>query len=127
MTAISKHPWHRATLAIGFAVVTISGCATVQRPTEQIAVSKLAISNANSAGANEFAADEMRAAQDKLDRANLAMKVEDYKNAKSLAEQAQVDAQLVTAKARTGKAQKATATVQEDSRVLRNELDRKSQ
>ena len=127
MTTTPKHPWHRATLAIGFAVVTITGCATVQPPTEQIAVSKLAISNANSAGGNEFAVAEMRAAQDKLDRANLAMKAEDYKNAKTLAEQAQVDAQLATAKARTGKAQKAAATVQEDSRVLRNELDRKSQ
>ena len=127
MKNIHQHAWHRATIAIGFAVVTVAGCATVQPPTEQLAVSKLAISNAASAGGNEFASAEMRAAQDKLDRANQAMKAEDYKNAQSLAEQAQADAQLAAAKARTGKAQKAAATVQEDSRVLRNELERKSQ
>ena len=55
------------------------------------------------------------------------MTAKDYENAQSLAEQAQVDAQLATAKARAGKAQKAAATVQEDSRVLRQELDRKNQ
>lgn len=96
-------------------------------PTEQLAVSKMAVSNAASAGGNEFASAEMRSAQDKLDRANQAMTAKDYENAQSLAEQAQADAQLATAKARAGKAQKAAATVQEDSRVLRNELDRKSQ
>lgn len=126
MTTLHKHPWYRATLALGF-VIAMTGCATVQPPTEQIAVSKMAISNAASAGGNEYASTEMRAAQDKLDRANQAMKAEDYKHAQSLAEQAQADAQLATAKARTGKAQKAAAAVQEDSRVLRNELDRKSQ
>ena len=127
MTTTSKHPWYRATLGIGVIAIAIAGCATIQPPTEQLAVSKLAVSNAASAGGNEYAAAEMRAAQDKLDRANQAMTAKDYANAESLAEQAQADAQLATAKARTGKAQKAAATVQEDSRVLRNELDRKSQ
>ena len=127
MTNINKHPWHRAALALGFSVIALAGCATVQAPTEQLALSKMAISNAASAGGNEFASAEMRTAQDKLDRANLAMKKEDYKNAQALAEQAQADAQLASAKAHAGKAQKAATTVQEDSQVLRKELERKSQ
>jgi hypothetical protein len=128
MKKISKHQqWYRTMSGVGFAALVIAGCASVPPPTEQIAVSKQAVSNATSAGGNEFASADMRAAQDKLDRAIQAMTAEDYKNAQLLAEQAQVDAQLAAAKARSAKAQKAAATVQEDSRVLRKEIDRKSQ
>ena len=128
MKKISKHQWYRMMSGIGFAaVVMIAGCASVPPPTEQIAVSKQAVSNAINAGGNEFAPAEMRAAQDKLDRAIQAMTAEDYKNAQLLAEQAQVDAQLAAAKARSAKAQKAAASVQEGSEVLRKEIDRKSQ
>jgi hypothetical protein len=127
MKKISKHQWYRTMSGIGFAAVVMAGCASVPPPTEQIAVSKQAVSNAINAGGNEFASAEMRAAQDKLDRAIQSMTAEDYKNAKLLAEQAQVDAQLATAKARSAKAQKAAATVQEGREVLRQEIDRKSQ
>lgn len=126
MKKISKHQWYRTISGI-FAAVVIAGCASVPPPTEQIAVSKQAVSNAISAGGNEFASGDMRAAQDKLDRAIQAMTAEDYKNARLLAEQAQVDAQLAAAKARSAKAQKAAATVQKGSEVLRQEIDRKSQ
>lgn len=127
MKNTSKHQWYRTMSGLGFAAVVIAGCASVPPPTEQIAVSKAAVSNAASAGGNEFASADMRAAQDKLDRAIQAMTAEDYKNAQSLAEQAQVDAQLAAAKAHSAKAQKAAAAVQEDSHALRKELDRKSQ
>lgn len=127
MKNIPKHQWYRTMSGIGFSAVVIAGCASVPPPTEQIAVSKVAVSNAASAGGDEFAPEDMRAAQDKLDRAIQAMTAEDYGNARLLAEQAQADAQLAAAKARSAKAQKAAVTVQEDSRVLRKELDRKSQ
>jgi len=109
---------------IGIAAAVVVGCASVPAPTEQIAVSKMAVSNATSAGGNEFASAEMRAAQDKLERAIQAMTAKDYKNARLLAEQAEVDAQLAASKARSAKAQKAAVAVQEDSRVLRKEIDR---
>ena len=92
-----------------------------------MAVSKMAVSAAVSAGGNEFAPAEMRAAQDKMDRATQAMTAEEYEKAQLLAEQAQADAQVAAAKARSAKAQKAAVTMQEDSSVLRKELDRKSQ
>ena len=126
MKNISKHQWYRTMGGIGFAALALSGCASVPPPTEQIAVSKVAVTNATSAGGNEFASGDMRAAQDKLDRAIQAMAAEDYRTARSLAEQAQVDAQLAATKARSAKAQKAAAAVQEDSQVLRKEIDRKS-
>ena len=113
--------------AISLAALAIAGCASMPPPTEQIAVSKAAVANAASAGGNEFASAEMRAAQDKMNRALRAMANEDYQDAKTLAEEAQVDAQLATTKARSAKAQKAAVTVQEDSQVLRKEIERKSQ
>jgi hypothetical protein len=108
------------------AVALIAGCASIPAPTEQVAVSKAAVANAVSAGAPEFAAPDLRTAQDKLERANLAMVAKDYESALWLAEQAQADAELAGAKARSAKAQKAVEAVQEDSRVLREELNRKS-
>lgn len=127
MKNIFTHRSYRAMTGIGLFAVFIGGCASMKPPTEQIAVSKMAVANANSAGGNEFASAEMRSAQDKLDRAIQAMAAEDYENAESLAEQAEADAQLAATKARSAKAHKAAAAVQEDSRVLRKELDRKSQ
>jgi hypothetical protein len=106
--------------------MAMAGCASVPAPTEQLAVSKAAVANAVGAGGTEFAPAEMRTAQEKLDRANQAMAAKDYERARWLAEQAQVDAQLAVAKARSAKAQKAAYALQEDSRVLREELNRKS-
>ncbi len=104
----------------------IAGCASVPPPTEQMAVSKVAIANAVSAGGAEYAPVEMRNAQDKLDRANRAMAKEEYADARVLAEQAQADARLAEKTAESAKARKSAAIMQDDIRVLRDELDRKS-
>ena len=128
MKNVSKYQWCRAISGIGLAaaVMAMAGCASVPAPTEQLAVSKAAVANAVGAGGTEFAPAEMRTAQEKLDGANKAMAAKDYERARWLAEQAQVDAQLAVAKARSAKAQKAAYALQEDSRVLREELNRKS-
>ena len=112
--------------AIACAVLVISGCASAPAPTEQMAVSKSAIANAVSAGGSEYAAVEMRSAQEKMDRANLAIAREDYEHARWLAEEAQADARLAEKKAHSGKAQKAASVMQADIRALREEIDRKS-
>lgn len=111
----------------GCVAVAVTGCASFPAPTEQLAVTKQAVTNASSAGGTQFAPAEMRAAQDKLDRAELAMTAENYEEASLLAEQAEIDAQLAAAKARAAKAQQAAAVVQEDNRVLRKEIELKNQ
>jgi Domain of unknown function (DUF4398) len=126
MKNVSKYPWFRAISGIGLAAAVMAGCASVPAPTEQIAVSKAAVANAVGAGGPEFAPAEMRTAQEKLDRANQAMAAQDYERARWLAEQAQVDAQLAVAKAGSAKAQQAANALQEDTRVLREELSRKN-
>lgn len=122
----SSYKWYRPISVIGCAAVVIVGCASVPPPTEQIAVAKSALASAASAGGNEFASVEMRAAQEKLDRAHQAMDKEDFENARWLAEQAQTDARLAEKKAQSAKAQKAVSVIQDDIRVLREEINRKS-
>lgn len=109
------------------AAILLAACASVPPPPiEQMAVSRAAINNANSAGANEFAPVQLKSALDKMQGAEKAMTDKDYPLAKQLAEEAEVDAKLAGLTARSVKAQKAADTVQEDSRVLRKEIDRKT-
>ena len=127
MKIISKQQRYKAICGIGFAALIAAGCVSIPAPTEQITIAKVAVTNATSAGGNEYASEDMRAAQDKLNRAIQAMTTEDYKNARVLAEQAQADAQLAESKARAAKASKAALSVQEGNHVLRKEIDRNSQ
>ncbi len=116
---------HRASLIAGV-VILLAGCASYPPPLEQIAVSRAAVSSASSAGANEFAPREMKSATEKMEGVEQAMKDKKYELALQLAEQAQVDAQLASAVARSAKAKKAAEAVQEDSRILRQEIERKT-
>lgn len=107
------------------AVVTLSGCSSLKTPaTAEVAVSAAAVQSAAGAGGTQYAPDEMSAAREKLALANKAMAAKDYKLASELANQAQADAKLAQAKATSTKAQIASDALQEDIRVLRNELNR---
>lgn len=106
--------------------IFIAGCAGTP-PIEQMTIAKVAVGNATSAGGNEFAPLPLKSAMDKMDAAERAMTAEDYDLARQLAEQAQVDAQLAAATARSAKAQKAANALQEGNRVLRQEIERKAQ
>lgn len=107
-------------------VLFLTACASTPPPTEQMAVSKAAVTSALSSGGSEFASVEMKAAQEKLEHAAKALEKEDYENARWLAEQAQIDATLAEKKAQSAKAQKAANVIQNDIRVLSEEINRKS-
>ena len=124
-TFTSNRPRQKIALSLVFASL-VASCASIPPPTGQMAVSKLAVSNATSAGGNEFAPVPLKSAMQKMDQAEQAMTTEDYARARDLAEQAQVDAQLSNATARSAKAKKAVSALQEDNRVLRQEIDRKT-
>jgi len=106
--------------------VLMAGCASTSAPTEQMAVSRAAVSNAMGAGGNQFAPVQIKSALDKMDAAEQAMAAKDYELALRLAEQAEVDAKLAAEMARSAKAQQAAAALQDDIRVLRQEIDRQS-
>lgn len=108
------------------AAALVAACASLPPPTELMAVTRAAVTHAATQGGHEAAPAEMRLARDKLERAQAAMRAEDYAAARRLATEAQVDAQLAEAKAQADKSKKAAAVVGDDSRALRQELDRKS-
>jgi hypothetical protein len=109
----------------GAALVLAVGCSSLKTPaTADVAVSKAAVDNAAGAGGAQFAPAEMSSAREKMARANQAMAAKDYKLAVDLAAQAQADAKLAQGKANSAKAQAAADALQDDIRVLREELER---
>lgn len=117
-------PWLIGVCVVG--ALTLGACSSrLKAPaTADVAVSQAAVENASSADGTEFAPTEMRSARDKLAAAKNALAAKDYKAATDYANQAQADAKLAQAKADSAKAQSVSATLQEDIRVLRAELDR---
>jgi hypothetical protein len=118
MKNISQHQTHLGIYLLGFVSILMAGCQSVPPPIAEVAVSNAA------AGASQFAPVEMNAARDKIARANKAMAAKDYKLARSLAIEAQADAKLAQSKANSTKAQQASDALQDDIRVLNEELDR---
>jgi len=104
----------------------VTACASTPPPTAQMAISNEAINNASSAGSNEFAPVQLKSAIEKMEAAKAAMQKKKYDVARQLAEQAQADAQLAMAVTRSAKAQKAADALKEDSRIMRQEIDRKT-
>ena len=125
MTRYSKQ-WFA--VVCGAALLLTVGCGSrLKTPaTADVAVSKAAVENAAGAGGAQFAPVEMNAAREKMALANKAMLAKDYKLAIDLASQAEADAKLAQGKANSAKAQTAADALQEDIRVLREELDRTS-
>ncbi len=112
---------------VGAALVFLGGCASTPPPVAQMAVAKTALSNASTAGSEEYAPLQLKEAKDKMDAAQQAMTAHEYKRAAQLAEEAQVDAELAIARARSEKAAKAAAAVKKDSKVLRQQINNNSQ
>ena len=117
----------RNALLLAAAVLATAGCTSMKAPaTASVAVSTAAVDNAAGAGGAEFAPGEMSAARNKMVLANKAMAAKDYKLADDLPTQAQADAKLAQGKANSAKAKTAADALQDDIRVLREELDRTS-
>lgn len=124
-----QHLIHRIRASVAIPVITViaslmTGCASIQPPMEQIAVSKAAVAGATRAGGNEFAPVELKSATEKMSTAEKALAEEDYVRAQRLAEQAQVDATLAETRTALAKAQLAVNNAKESNRVLREEVNR---
>jgi hypothetical protein len=111
-------------LALVLAGLALAGCASTPVPTTQLALSEAAVAHAAAAGSTELAPAEMAIARDKMNRANQAVAGKDNASALTLAQQAQVDAQLAEAKAESVKAGKSAVALQEAGRALREEMAR---
>ncbi|MGZ3158223.1 MAG: DUF4398 domain-containing protein [Burkholderiaceae bacterium] len=113
------------TVLCGTSAILMAGCSSMKTPAmADVAVTKAAVDNASRDGAAEFAPVEMNSAREKLALANRAMEAKHYKEADQWAAQAQADAKLAQGKANSAKAQANADALQDNIRVLREELDR---
>jgi hypothetical protein len=114
-------PW--APLAASGLLVLLTGCATEAPPKAQMAVGQAAVERATGPAAAE-APVELAAARDKISRAQIAYANKDYALARQLAEQAEADATLAEAQARSARSDRALTAVRDSIRQLRLEMAR---
>ena len=93
-------------------------------PTAEMAVGRAAVERATGPAAAD-APVEMAAARDKLARATMAYGNKDYALARQLANEADADATLAEAQARSVRSTRALAEVRDGIRMLREETSRK--
>lgn len=115
----------RSIPGIAIALALLAGCASVEPPQAQLARSEAAVQQAAGTGAQQHAPLDLRRALQKLEQARLAMEEEDYLEARRLAEQAEVDAELAQVKAQTAEAQQTAEDLEENIRILRDEISRR--
>ncbi|MBP6813763.1 MAG: DUF4398 domain-containing protein [Burkholderiaceae bacterium] len=114
--------WLTPLAALG--LVVLSACASTPPPIGQMAVGKAAVERATGPSAAE-APLALASARDKIGRANVAYAGKDYDLARRLAEQAEADAMLAEAQARSVRSDRALTEVREGIRQLREEMARK--
>jgi hypothetical protein len=107
-------------LAAGLALA----CASVPRPEAELSAADLALRKAEQADAAHHAPLEMRKARDQYDAARRAVEDEDNLEARRLAEEAAVEAQLAESKARAARARTAADEIRADVEALRAEAQR---
>lgn len=106
-------------------VLLLSACATPPVPPDQaLRAAESAIARAEQGRASEYAAMELGMARDKLAEANSAVRKENMAQAKRLAEQSRVEAELALARAQEGRARKVNAEMQDSSESLQQEMQR---
>ncbi|AZD55524.1 hypothetical protein C4K19_3739 [Pseudomonas chlororaphis subsp. aurantiaca] len=100
----------------------LAACAGTPVPNEQISLSRSAVNRAVSAEATQYAPLEMKSAQDKLFLMERALGERDYPQARVLAEQIEVDANLAERKARAAKWQQQLQSSRDGIQVLKSEM-----
>lgn len=80
-----------------------------------------ALEGARNAGAPTYAPMELRSAEDHLSQARARAAKRDYEEATSQAQEAQVDSELATAKARLGKAREKVEARMRENASLRQQ------
>lgn len=104
-----------------------AGCSGSKLPPPDLSSPRSAIDQADQAGASEAAPLALRNARQKLEQAEAASNSGDHRKAQMLAEQAEIDARLAEATARSVRAQAAVDELRESIRTLRDEINRNRQ
>jgi len=102
-----------------------AGCATQGPvPTEQLTMARTLVEQADKANAQRYAPADLQRAHDELSSAEKAVNDRKYDDARRYAENAQVDADLASARASSGEAQRAAQEVNRSIDSLKQESER---
>jgi len=107
-------------------VVVLAACASGPAPEAEVAAAEVAVDQAEQANAPAQASGPYELARDKLERARDAMADGENVEARRLAEQALVDAQLAEAEARSEVARQNAAELRASIETLQDELARRA-
>ncbi len=115
------------TSAAALALGALAACSSTPAPTEQMAVTRTTVNRvaATPAVATNAPVDLQRA-QEKLIQAEKAMSQEDYRSARRLAAEAEVDARVAETRADAARNASNLAQVQDSIRALQDEINRRS-
>lgn len=102
----------------------LGACASVPAPKGEVANADLALRKAEAINAAEVAPLDARLAREKLESARLALQRGRHLEARRDAEQAEVDALVATARARSARAQALEQEARRDLEALRAEAER---
>lgn len=100
----------------------LSACASDPAPTEQLRLSEQALNQAKALGISTEQSPSLRLAEEKLALAQAAMQDQDYKQARVLAEQAELDARLAEAEHLTDKSRQQLVELSNAINRLRKQL-----
>ncbi len=117
-----KKIYYSLTSVLGITILT--GCSGMKPPHEEIARSAYTIKAAEEDGARELAPLELRQAKKTLEKAQAALKNEDYEEALNYAKTAELEAQLAQAITESASNNAAAQEIKESIRTLKKELDR---
>jgi len=102
-----------------------AGCATQGPiPTQQLATARTLVEQADKADAQRYAPADLQRAHDELSSAEKAVNDQKYDDARRYAENAQADADLASARASSGEAQRAAREVDRSIDTLKQESER---
>ena len=114
----------RTWLAAALGVALLPACASVPPPQGEMEKADLAYRNAEQAQGTRYAPLETRVARDKLEAARAAMRDGRNREARRLAEQAELDAVLAETKSQTAVRVRAAEEIQADIDAIRVEAER---
>ena len=117
--------WRSWMIAAG-ASLALGACASDPAPEAELGAAELAVDQAEQANAPAQASGPYQLARDKLERARDAMEDGENLEARRLAEQALVDAQLAEAQARSEVAQSNAEELRTSIETLQEEITRRS-
>ena len=112
-----------AALALG----ALAACSTTPAPTEEMAVARTTVGRVAAVPTVASTAPvDLQRAQEKLIQAERAMAQDDYRTARRLAEEAEVDARVAETRADAARNATHFGQVQDSIRALQEEINRRS-